>query len=175
MQPGDVGAFACLLPPVAHIRSHTMSGAICSPDALLSAQVGQALGARDPAVASRGVKGVELLPPWELTLTGASCDLYGDGVGGELPRQVYDLSQVSVCTHLVPHSPSRQCPGLATKAVSQCVCKDIREEHPWCGPLWPPAGRAFCGGGFFGFRFLGEGGYFEGLGGVVHSSAGESE
>lgn len=62
-------------------------------------------------------------------------------------------SQVSVCTHLVPHSPS-----------CLSVCKDSREECPWCGPLWPPAGRAFWGGGFFGFRFLGEGGYFEGLG-----------
>lgn len=27
----------------------------------------------------------------------------------------------------------------------------------------PPIGCAFCGGGFFGFKFLGEGGYFEGL------------
>lgn len=87
-QAGDAGALACLLPPVALIRSHTVSGAICSPDALLSVQVGQALGARDPTVASRGVKGVELLPPWEQALPAASCDLYNAGAGGELPRHV---------------------------------------------------------------------------------------
>lgn len=59
------------------------------------------------------------------------------------------------------------------------LCPDVSirtwEGSPWCGPLWPTARSAFCGDGFFGFRFLGEGGYFEGLGEVVHSSAGESE
>ena len=83
MQAGGVGALAFLLPPVAHAHmcAHThRPGPYALTKALLSAQVGQALGARDTAVAS---KGVELLPPWEWTLTGASCELCNDGAGWE--------------------------------------------------------------------------------------------
>lgn len=40
-------------------------------EALLSAQVGQALGARDLAVALKAVKGMELLPPWVQTFIAA--------------------------------------------------------------------------------------------------------
>lgn len=80
LQAGGVGTLAFLLPPVACVCTHTGRGPYALTKALLSAQVGQAMGARDTAVAS---KGVELLPPWEWTLTGASCELCNDGAGWE--------------------------------------------------------------------------------------------
>lgn len=78
---------------------------------------------------------------------------------------------------LAPYSLARQRPGRSgpLNLSPDVSIKTPGRGAPGCGPLWPPVGRAFCGDGFFGFRFLGDGGYFEGLGEVVHSSAGESE
>lgn len=51
--------------------------------------------------------------------------------------------------------------------MSQSV-RTMGREAPGVGlcSQWQGS-RAFCGDVFFGFRFLGEGGYFEGLGEVV--------
>lgn len=72
----------------------------------------------------------------------------------------------SVSSHL--HSRVRQCPGglQATEAVaSQRALGGPWTEEPSCVSRRPPIGCAFCAGGVFGFKFLGEGGYFEGRGG----------
>lgn len=119
LQARDVGALACLLPPVVclhtHVHTHTFSSwgqPYALTEALLSAQARQALGARDTAVAS---KGAELLPLWAWTLTGASFELCNEGVGGRISAPVttgYQVSPGSLWTSLAPHSPIRQCPGL---------------------------------------------------------------
>lgn len=54
-----------------HTLAHSIQGPYALTEALLSAQVAQALEAREPTVALKGVKGAELLPPYERTLTRA--------------------------------------------------------------------------------------------------------
>lgn len=56
---------------------------------------------------------------------------------------------------------------------SQRAVRGPWTEEPSCLFRLPPIGCAFWGGGFFGFKFLGEGGYFEGLGGRVSEYANE--
>lgn len=118
LQARDVGALACLLPPVVclhtHVHTHTFSSwgqPYALTEALLSAQARQALGARDTAVAS---KGAELLPLWAWTLTGASFELCNEGVGWEdLSTSYYGLpGEPRVLVDL----PS---PPLTDKAVSR--------------------------------------------------------